>query len=1407
MARFLSSVVLATLSALQAVAAEEFALGIYGPITSVSNTFLATAVAFDIDFRKHFNASLQERFGAPIIQVTGALHPALVNFTVRIGTSDSNPDVGVTTVLDFILGRDGRTPISGLVGGLHSAISMPVASLAATFNVPQVAWASTSPKLSNKDAYPYFLRTMPPDSIQGSAFWQWLVHFQVPSAVFIYSMESYGEGLFQAVGNNAALAGQSYRVSGVGVRYMPVYYDVEEARASLRLAMGVGTKFLLLGMTTDQSSRFFPVMQDEGVLTQDWQLLASKSVSVNAASTSGFTKDDLPIGFMQFYPVSKGPKFPEFEKLWLQLTADDVIGTDASSRYNLDKLKVSLDSMRVRKVDDSFFSNTSLMQLEEPFLFDAAYTFLLAVNDLLNEGKSLAQINGPVLLAKLKTASFEGISGHVSFNADGDRLASYHLINMQPAPGGGRALVVNGMFNSATKLLSFVGVDPPYWMDGLRHDSLPDNLVICAEGFTTEAGTGMCKPCPAGYYSPGGRGQQCSKCPRGSFAASSGSWNCTLCAQGSYAPEVGSSSCDLCVAGFFAEAPGQEGCFRCPVGRFIASSGASSCSPCGLKMVTPESGTDSAGLCQCAAGSFFLRSSPASSLSESEGCTSCLEGLACPAGLGPPLQLPGFWAEVLDEQARDYSVVRCRNSWECNGGLLGSCADGRQGRACNSCKDGYHPLTDGTCGECAAQDSLPMVYLVLGVALLMIFALIMVNSDLSQQSLNILTIVAVGSQLVMAVQALGAIRQMKIHWVEPVLSVLEFTKLLNFDFDVVNLSCFCPSDDPVVKFVFQLLVYPFCVAVLGITWGISYIARRPVRFDNVFNINGLVLFGFFITLTLTVLLPFQCVGNPNGTASMVTNPGITCYSSARHEGLVALAVLGVLAYPVTIITWIGWTTVKYPSRVSSGTGLHLVQRYRFLFNRFHPHAYYYGLVLLIRNLFVAILPVALVSAPALQVVAMGALLLSSAVVQSRVWPWRTEAANLADLTMSCFLVVVMLGAAPLLDLGQSETEATLGVLLCFAMFGPLLVAICAIAHGVYRRFSPASSYSVFLCHHKGGAGSLARWLKLQIGTHTSCQVFLDSDQLEGLDLIFDTIRSQTKNLVILLTPELLQRMWCAGEIVTAHRNKIPIVTVICDGFAHLIEEELENVPSFWTEQQKHTLASFGISMDMVKEAYRHLQGIPHFTMPRFGSEEKQAGSVLEIVNCCRLPKRAFSSSVGSGSSSTSRPRILITGAVADAEALSVCQTFQILVQRNTQVQAAVVRSREEMENRLPFASYVVVLFSRGMLRDPNFAKILLSANCLRGSAWGRKPELVTVSADAGFEFPGPEFYRELELQGLGLSDAAGSGLLGAEAGPELAQAYRSLLSVLALPLSPLGSIVLLEKQVSEICRRRFHKHV
>ena len=49
----------------------------------------------------------------------------------------------------------------------------------------------------------------------------------------------------------------------------------------------------------------------------------------------------------------------------------------------------------------------------------------------------------------------------------------------------------------------------------------------------------------------------------------------------------------------------------------------------------------------------------------------------------------------------------------------------------------------------------------------------------------------------------------------------------------------------------------------------------PQLAAEVFNLNGILLFALFITLTLAVLGPFQCIGNPDGSSSMASNPGVS----------------------------------------------------------------------------------------------------------------------------------------------------------------------------------------------------------------------------------------------------------------------------------------------------------------------------------------------------------------------------------------------------------------------------------------------------------------------------------------------------------------------------------------------------
>ena len=92
----------------------------------------------------------------------------------------------------------------------------------------------------------------------------------------------------------------------------------------------------------------------------------------------------------------------------------------------------------------------------------------------------------------------------------------------------------------------------------------------------------------------------------------------------------------------------------------------------------------------------------------------------------------------------------------------------------------------------------------------------------------------------------------------------------------------------------------------------------------------------------------------------------------------------------------------------------------------------------------------------------------------------------------------------------------------FTVILVFVIALGVLGHTGYRRLQPGDGFGVFLCHHKGGAAVLGRYFKTKLQAVCSrVKVFLDSDELEALDLIFDTVRSSTQNLVALLTKRAL----------------------------------------------------------------------------------------------------------------------------------------------------------------------------------------------------------------------------------------------------------------------------------------------
>ena len=91
-----------------------------------------------------------------------------------------------------LLPRDNQI-LAAVIGPLRSDVAISVANLLRVFHVPLVSYGSTSPDLSNKEIYSYFLRTVPPSSFQAEALVDIMKNYGWSYVLTVYSAGNYGE--------------------------------------------------------------------------------------------------------------------------------------------------------------------------------------------------------------------------------------------------------------------------------------------------------------------------------------------------------------------------------------------------------------------------------------------------------------------------------------------------------------------------------------------------------------------------------------------------------------------------------------------------------------------------------------------------------------------------------------------------------------------------------------------------------------------------------------------------------------------------------------------------------------------------------------------------------------------------------------------------------------------------------------------------------------------------------------------------------------------------------------------------------------------------------------------------------------------------------------------------------------
>ncbi len=152
-----------------------------------------------------------------------------------------------------------------------------------------------------------------------------------------------------------------------------------------------------------------------------------------------------------------------------------------------------------------------------------------------------------------------------------------------------------------------------------------------------------------------------------------------------------------------------------------------------------------------------------------------------------------------------------------------------------------------------------------------------------------------------------------------------------------------------------------------------------------------------------------------------------------------------------------------------------------------------------------------------------------------------------------------------------------------------------------------TGYATFLSHHKGGGAVYARLVKMQLQQDFGFKsVFLDSDNLDDLDKVCDTVKDDTDFLTVLLTAETLQRPWCAAELVSALRNQVPIVALAFPGYEKPgLRKDNRGFCAWWSGVNWSALNSYGIEERHVLDCYEHFATLEATAYPVRAAEDEQ----------------------------------------------------------------------------------------------------------------------------------------------------------------------------------------------------------
>jgi branched-chain amino acid transport system substrate-binding protein len=285
-----------------------------------------------------------------------------------------------------------------VIGSSGSTVSAAIAAVLTPEKIIQISYASTSPSLSDRTLYPYFMRDVPSDADQGIAIADLVATFGWTKGATINTDDSYGTGLvshFKAAFENASADNKL-------VSEQTFTPQATEIGAQVQAIKDQAPQFVLVHAIDNDAKTFYKKAKELGFAGGD-----SKTVFLvtDGSSTTATFAGDADVKDAMQHVIGTTPaaltqsKYDDFNTTWFDVTSCGDINPCGGARTSA--------------TPNSY----------APFAYDAVYAAAMGLADA-------NTLDTDTLLASLYDVSFTGAGGVIKFNNLGETNGRFDYVTL-----------------------------------------------------------------------------------------------------------------------------------------------------------------------------------------------------------------------------------------------------------------------------------------------------------------------------------------------------------------------------------------------------------------------------------------------------------------------------------------------------------------------------------------------------------------------------------------------------------------------------------------------------------------------------------------------------------------------------------------------------------------------------------------------------------------------------------------------------------------------------------------------------------------------------------------------------------------------------------------------------------------